>query len=206
MSSRARIAFTLRARRIGRGHHCTLYAYHPTQSGDPGSVMRKPAIVLAILASLRATGASAQLDLRRAEVSHLPNGLTVIMLEDHSFPLVSVQMLYKSGSAAETTGKTGLAHFLEHLAFRGSKNFPNARATELIYDSGGEWHGYTALDHTTYFATMPRDRLDLLLTIEAGRMARTIIDPASIEAEKGAVITELLSYFNDPASFLLETV
>jgi zinc protease len=150
--------------------------------------------------------ASAELDLNRAEVVHLPNGLTVIMLEDHSLPLVSVQMLYKSGLAAEVTGKTGLAHFLEHLAFRGSANFPNARATELIYDSGGEWHGYTAMDQTTYFATMPSERLDLLLRIEADRMARVVIDPASIDAEKGAVVTELHSYENDPATVLLEAV
>jgi predicted Zn-dependent peptidase len=148
----------------------------------------------------------AELDLTRASVSHLPDGLTVIMLEDHSFPLVSVQMLYKSGSAAEVSGKTGLAHFLEHLAFRGSQNFPQGRATELIYDAGGEWHGYTAMDQTTYFSTMPKDQLDLLLKIEADRMARVIIDPASIAAEKGAVITELHSYENDPASVLQEAV
>jgi zinc protease len=168
--------------------------------------MRAAGILLAAAALAIAAPASAELDLRRAEVSHLPNGLTVIMLEDRSFPLVSVQMLYKSGSAAEVTGKTGLAHFLEHLAFRASRNFPNALATELIYDSGGEWHGYTAMDQTTYFATMPKDGLDLLLRIEADRMARTVIDPASIEAEKGAVITELHGYENDPASVLQEAV
>jgi predicted Zn-dependent peptidase len=163
-----------------------------------------PAILAAALAS--AAPASAELDLNRAEVSHLSNGLTVIMLEDHTFPLVSVQMLYKSGSAAEVNGKTGLAHFMEHLAFRGSTNFPNEKATELIYDSGGEWHGYTAMDQTTYFATMPREGLDLLLKIEADRMARTLIDPESIEVEKGAVITELHSYENDPASVLQDAV
>lgn len=171
-----------------------------------GMSMRAARIFFAAATLAVAAPASAELDLKRAEVSHLPNGLTVIMLEDHSFPLVSVQMLYKSGSAAETTGKTGLAHFLEHLAFRGSENFPKARATELIYDSGGEWHGYTAMDQTTYFATMPKDGLDLLLRIEADRMARTAIDSASIEAEKGAVITELHGYENDPASVLLESV
>ena len=163
-----------------------------------------PFLFAAIIAS--ASPAAAGLDLNRAEISHLPNGLTVIMLEEHSFPVVSVQMLYKSGSAAEITGKTGLAHFMEHLAFRGSKNFPSERATELIYDAGGEWHGYTAMDQTTYFSTMPKDGLDLLLRIEADRMARTIIDPASIEAEKGAVITELHSYENDPASVLQDAV
>jgi zinc protease len=168
--------------------------------------MRAVRALLALAALAVATPVSAELDLRRASVSHLPNGLTVIMLEDHSFPLVSVQMLYKSGSAAEITGKTGLAHFLEHLAFRGSERFPKARATDLIYDSGGEWHGYTAMDQTTYFATMPKDGLDLLLRIEADRMARVVIDPASIAARKGAVITELHSYENDPASVLQEAV
>jgi len=168
--------------------------------------MRAARFLLGIAALAGAAPASAELDLRRADISHLPNGLTVIMLEDHSFPLVSVQMLYKSGSAAEVTGKTGLAHFLEHLAFRGSADFPRARATELIYDNGGEWHGYTAMDQTTYFATMQKDGLDALLRIEADRMARVVIDPAAITAEKGAVITELHSYENDPASVLQEAV
>jgi zinc protease len=168
--------------------------------------MKAARILLAMAALMSVTPAAAELDLSGASVSHLPNGLTLIMLEDRTFPLVSVQMLYKSGSAAEVTGKTGLAHFLEHLAFRASKNFPDARATELIYDPGGEWHGYTAMDQTTYFATMPKEGLELLLEIEADRMARTVIDEASIEAEKGAVITELHSYENDPSSVLLETV
>ncbi len=168
--------------------------------------MRWAQTLIAVTALSTAAPATAELDLNRAEVTHLSDGLTVIMLEDNSFPVVSVQMLYKSGSAAETTGKTGLAHFMEHLAFRGSQNFPNERATELIYDAGGEWHGYTAFDQTTYFATMPRDGLDFLLKIEADRMARTVIDPASMEAERGAVITELHSYENDPASVLQDAV
>src|SRR3954464_6506613 len=117
--------------------------------------MKTARVLIAATLLCSAAPGSAELDLTRAGVSHLLNGLTVITLEDHTFPLVSVQMLYKSGSAAETTGKTGVAHFLEHLVFRGSKNFPKARATELIYDAGGEWHGYTAMDKTTYFATMP---------------------------------------------------
>jgi predicted Zn-dependent peptidase len=163
-------------------------------------------LLVAIAMVVAVAPAHAELDLNRAEVTHLPDGLTVIMLEDHSFPVVSVQMLYMSGSAAEVTGKTGLAHFMEHLAFRGSRNFPNEQATEQIYDSGGEWHGYTAFDQTTYFATIPRDGLDLLLKIEADRMARTVIDPESMEAERGAVITELHSYENDPISVLQDAV
>jgi predicted Zn-dependent peptidase len=151
-----------------------------------------------------AAPASAELDLRRAGVSRLDNGLTVIVLEDHSRPIVSTQVIYRSGSRDETAGKTGLAHFLEHLAFRGSANFPQAAATEAIYDAGGEWHGYTWLDQTSYYSTMPADGLELLLRIEADRMARVTIDPAAIEAERGAVLTEMHGYENDPASVLFD--
>ena len=153
-----------------------------------------------------ATPAAAELDLSRAGVSHLDNGLTLIVLEDHSLPVVSTQVIYRSGSRDETAGKTGLAHFMEHLAFRASENFPHAAATAAIYDAGGEWHGYTWLDETAYYATMPSDGLDLLLRIEADRMARVTIDPEAIEAERGAVITEMHGYENDPASVLFDAV
>jgi zinc protease len=159
-----------------------------------------------IFAALAAAPSLAKLDLSKADISRLPNGLTVMVLEDRTFPVVSVQAVYMSGARDEVTGKTGLAHFLEHLAFRASKNFPNSAATEAIYDAGGEWHGYTWIDQTTYFATMPKDGLDLLLRIEADRMSRVTIDPATIAAEKGAVITEMHGYENDPASILLDAV
>ena len=168
--------------------------------------MLKHYAIFAMAAALFAAPGDAKLDLSNAEISRLPNGLTVIILEDHTFPVVSVQTLYMSGSRHEVTGKSGLAHFLEHLAFRASQNFPNAAATEEIYDAGGEWHGYTWIDQTTYFATMPRDGLDLLMRIEADRMAKVTIDPDAIAAEKGAVITEMHGYENDPASVLLDAV
>ena len=159
-----------------------------------------------VLLMLLAVPASAQIDLSRAGISRLDNGLTVIVLEDHTLPVVSVQVLYKSGSRDERAGKTGLAHFLEHLAFRASKNFPNGAATDAIYDAGGEWHGYTWIDQTTYFATVPASQLDLLLAIEADRMARVTIDPVSIAAEQGAVISEMRGYQNDPSSVLFDAV
>lgn len=148
----------------------------------------------------------AEIDLSRASVERLPNGLTLIMLEDHSFPLVSTQIIYKSGARDETAGKTGLAHFLEHLAFRASAAFPNAAATEAIYDAGGEWHGYTWIDQTSYYSTMPRDGLELLLRIEADRMANVTIDPAAIAPEIDTVVTEMHSYENDPETILLDAL
>lgn len=173
-------------------------------SGGRIEVLARAALVLCAMAL--AQPAAARLDLERAEVSRLENGLTLILLEDHSLPVVSTQVIYRSGSRDETAGKTGLAHFLEHLAFRASANYPNGAATDAIYDAGGEWHGYTWLDQTSYYSTMPAGGLDLLLRIEADRMARVTIDPAAIAAERGAVITEMHSYENDPASVLFDAV
>lgn len=153
-----------------------------------------------------AVPASAHIDLSRVGVVRLDNGLTVLLLEDHALPVVSTQVLYKSGSRDEAPGKTGLAHFLEHLAFRASANFPDEGATRAIYDAGGEWHGYTWLDETTFFATMPKGGLDLLLRIEADRMARVTIDPKAIAIEKGAVLAEMHGDENDPNSVLFDQV
>ena len=114
--------------------------------------------------------ASAELNLRNASIQQLDNGLTVILLEDRNFPVASVQMLYRVGARDEVTGKTGLAHFLEHMAFRDSLNFPDTDLVSSIYAIGGEWHGYTWIDQTTYFATVPKEEIDLLLRVEADRM------------------------------------
>jgi zinc protease len=150
--------------------------------------------------------ATAYLDLGAAKVETLDNGLTVIVLEDHSFPVVSVQMLYKSGARNEVTGATGLAHFLEHMAFRSSENFPETEMVSSIYAAGGEWHGYTWLDQTTYYATAPKAELGLLLEIEADRMARLDIPVADLDSERGAVLTEMHSYENSPTSVLIDNV
>ena len=148
----------------------------------------------------------AQLDLRQASREILPNGMTLIILEEHSFPSVSVQMLYRVGGRDEQYGRTGIAHFLEHMAFRATENFPDTDVVSRIYAAGGEWHGYTWVDQTTYYSTVPDEQLDLLLRIEADRMQRLLIEPRWIEAEKGAVLAEMHGYENDPASVLHDAV
>lgn len=150
--------------------------------------------------------AAARLDLAAATVERLDNGLTVIVLEEPAFPLVSVQVVYRAGAKHEPLGGSGLAHFLEHMAFRSTENFPDTEVVSSIYAAGGEWHGYTWLDQTTYFATAPKDELDLLLRIEADRMARVRIPEADVEAERGAVLTEMHGYENDPMTVLQDYV
>jgi zinc protease len=158
-----------------------------------------PAVLAALLLSSHAAFA---LDLRASSRHTLDNGLTVLVLEEQSFPLVSVQMLYRTGARDEVPGRTGLAHFVEHMAFRGSEHFPDTGLVSAIYAVGGEWHGYTWIDQTTYFATAPAEQLALLLDIEADRMSRLEISDSDIPAERGAVLAEMHGYENDPSAVL----
>ncbi len=144
------------------------------------------------------------IDLDRVRVTHLDNGLTLLILEEPALPVVSVQMAYKTGGRDDPEGRMGLAHFFEHMAFRSSKNFPGTRLAGDIYAVGGEWHGYTWIDHITFFATAPKDDLDLLLRIEADRLGRLTLDPDDVDAETGAVIAEMNGYANDPSTILFD--
>src|SRR5687767_3647309 len=76
----------------------------------------------------------------------LENGLTVLVLEDVTQPIVSTQVLYRVGGRTEHTGSTGLAHFVEHMAFRATERFPDTDVVSRIYAVGGEWHGYTWIE------------------------------------------------------------
>jgi len=143
-------------------------------------------------------------DLSQVTVQHLENGLTVMILEDHEQPLVSTQVLYKVGGRNECVGKTGLAHFMEHMSFRATRNFPDTQ--DAIYTVGGEWHGYTWIDETTYFETVPIEHLDTVLRLQADRMSNVLNRAEDVEAERGAVLTELHSYENDPGTILYDQV
>lgn len=168
-------------------------------------VVRTVALVAIFIATV-AVPARAELDLRNASVDRLDNGLTLILLPDRRFPVVSVQMLYRIGARDEVSGKTGLAHFLEHMAFRDSENFPDTDLVSRIYAVGGEWHGYTWTDQTTYYSTVPSDQLDLLLRIEVDRMSRLKIAKEDMQAERGAVLAEMHMYENSPTSMLIDAV
>lgn len=160
--------------------------------------------LLAIALAAALASPAAAVDLRDARVTHLDNGLTLLVLEEPSLPVVSVQMAYRTGGRDDPEGRMGLAHFFEHMAFRSSKHFPGTRLAGDIYAVGGEWHGYTWIDTITFFATAPKDELDLLLRIEADRLGRLKLDPADVEAETGAVIAEMNGYANDPATVLFD--
>jgi len=100
----------------------------------------------------------------------LPNGLRVVLSEDHSNPVVAVNLWYNVGSRNEVPGKTGFAHLFEHLMFQGSQNVPDTQHMGHIERAGGSVNGSTWLDRTNYFETVPANRLELALWLESDRM------------------------------------
>jgi zinc protease len=104
------------------------------------------------------------------ETFRLPNGLRVILSEDHTAPLVAVNLWYHVGSANERAGRTGFAHLFEHMLFQGSANVGANEHFELVQRAGGTLNGSTWLDRTNYFETVPSNQLELALWLEANRM------------------------------------
>lgn len=136
----------------------------------------------------------------------LENGLKVLLLEEHTAPLVSVWCWYKVGSRDERPGLTGVSHWVEHMNFKGTTNIPREQVKGIIEQCGGAWNGYTWLDQTTYLETASRDALDRMLFIEAERMGRCLYDPDDCESERTVIISELKGSENDPDSLLDQEV
>ena len=134
----------------------------------------------------------------------LKNGLTVILREVHTAPVVSSWLWYKVGSRNESTGMTGAAHFVEHMMFKGTPSYPKGQADKLIARNGGMFNAFTSADYTCYFETLPADKLDLGLSIEADRMANSIFDPQEFEAERTVIISEREGLENEPEFLLME--
>ena len=100
----------------------------------------------------------------------LPNGLTVIVSEDHSDPVVHVDVTYHVGSAREEIGKSGFAHFFEHMMFQGSDNVADKEHFRIITEAGGTLNGSTNTDRTNYYETVPSNQWEKMLWLESDRM------------------------------------
>ena len=124
------------------------------------------------------------------QVSTLPNGLTVILSEDHSTPIVHVQLVYHVGSKNEKPGRTGFAHFFEHMMFKGSKNVQAEGHTSTIAEIGGQSNAYTTDDETVFWETLPAQYLPMALWLEADRMATLKIDKETFTNEREVVKEE----------------
>jgi zinc protease len=120
----------------------------------------------------------------------LPNGLRVILSEDHSTPIVHVSMWYHVGSKNERPGRTGFAHLFEHMMFKGSKNLEPEAHTSIIASVGGRSNAYTEEDETVFWQTLPAQYLPLVLWMEADRMATLRVDEEAFKREREVVKEE----------------
>ncbi len=124
------------------------------------------------------------------EMTTLPNGLTVVFEEDHSTPIVHLQLWYHVGSKNERPGRTGFAHLFEHMMFKGSKNVDPEAHTSLISSVGGQSNAYTTEDETVFWETVPAQYLPMILWLEADRMATLRIDKDTFTTEREVVKEE----------------
>jgi zinc protease len=142
---------------------------------------------------------------RRMSVAYerftLPNGMNVILHEDHSTPTVSVNMWYHVGSGREKPGRTGFAHLFEHIMFEGSKHVPEGKFDEWLEAAGGDNNGSTDPDRTNYYEDLPSNALELALFLESDRMAYLLeaMSPDKVDGQRDVVKNERRqSYENRP--------
>jgi zinc protease len=136
----------------------------------------------------------------------LPNGMLVLTREVHSAPVATCWIWYRVGSRNEPSGQTGISHWVEHMLFKGTPSIPRGEFDRLIARNGGSFNGFTWIDYTAYYETLPADRIGLGLRIESDRIVNTIFDPAEVDSERTVIISELEGYANYPETWLDEAV
>lgn len=137
----------------------------------------------------------------------LPNGLHVILHEDHATPIVAVSVMYHVGSKNEDPQRTGFAHFFEHLLFEGSENIGRGEYMKLVQANGGQLNANTSQDRTFYYEVLPSNQLELALWMESERMLQAKIDMIGVETQRKVVKEEKKQrYDNTPYGQLLNVV
>lgn len=164
------------------------------------------AVGLAVAALLWAGAAGAK-GLFNPETYTLDNGLRLLVIPDHRAPVVNHMVWYPVGSGDEVPGKTGLAHFLEHLMFKGTEKMSPAAFSKIIQKNGGNDNAFTSLDYTGYYQNVARDKLDLVMGMEADRMVNLRLDEESVRTERDVVLEERRQRVeNNPGAILGENM
>jgi zinc protease len=137
----------------------------------------------------------------------LGNGLQVVVIPDHRTPVVTHMIWYKVGSADETPGKSGLAHFLEHLMFKGTSKHPVGEFSQTVLRIGGNENAFTSTDYTGYFQRVPREELGKMMEFEADRMTGLILKDENVLPERDVVLEEFnMRVANNPEARLSEQI
>ena len=164
---------------------------------------RTALLVLGLLAAFAAPAAAAT----DTTVAHftLANGLEVVVVPDHRAPVVTHMIWYKVGAADETPGKSGLAHFLEHLMFKGTTRNPGNRFSQAVAAIGGQENAFTTSDYTGFFQRVPRERLKEMMAFEADRITGLVLTDDVVRPELNVVLEEQnMRVANNPNSRLAE--
>ena len=124
------------------------------------------------------------------ETATLSNGMQVVVVSKRSAPVITHMVWYKVGAMDEPQGKSGLAHFFEHLMFKGTEKVPAGQFSEIVAKNGGQDNAFTSSDYTAYYQAIAADRLELVMQLESDRMRNLKFDPKEIETERQVILEE----------------
>jgi zinc protease len=161
-------------------------------------------LVVGFMLILPLAGSAAAIDIDVHSFT-LKNGLQLVVIPDHRAPVVTHMVWYKVGAADEPKGKAGIAHFLEHLLFKGTPKYPAGEFSRILRRNGAEENAFTTHDYTGYFQRIAKDRLELVMELEADRMANLRLSEKDVLPELAVVQEERRSRVdNEPSSLLVE--
>src|SRR4029453_13695574 len=160
---------------------------------------------VAIVALIGAAPAAAGIYTERVRETVLPNGLKIILMEDHKAPVVVFQIYYRVGSRNEALGHTGLSHILEHVMCKGTDKVAPEEYSKIIQRNGGRTNAWTTDDNTTYFATLASDRVGVVIDLESDRMTNLKLTDEVFLPERSVIMEERrLRVDNNPVADLFE--
>lgn len=160
------------------------------------------AVLLALVAAAARPAAAKVFD---PESFTLDNGLQVVVVNNSTVPIVTQMIWYRAGAADEPAGKSGVAHLVEHLMFKGTKRLAPGEFSDIVARNGGRENAFTSYDYTGYFQSVARDRLELVMRLEAERMQNLLFAPEQVRTELSVVLEERRSRVdNDPGAQLRE--
>jgi zinc protease len=164
-------------------------------------------MLVAAAFALALGSAAARAAIFNPETFTLDNGLQVVVVPNHRAPVVTHMVWYKVGAADEVPGKSGLAHFLEHLMFKGTKTLAPGEFSQIVAENGGRENAFTTQDYTAYYQSVAKDRLEIMMKNEADRMANLQLTDDVVLPERDVVLEERrMRVDSDPAAYLRETM
>jgi len=169
--------------------------------------LRRLIVLAAVLLPLALSLPAARAQVFEPETAMLDNGMQVVVITNERLPVVSHMVWYRVGGADEPRGRSGIAHFLEHLMFKGTTNAPEGEFSEAIRRVGGQENAFTSYDYTAYFQNVPVSALEEMMRFEADRMVNLDLEESDIGPERDVILEERRSRVdNNPAALFREQV